>query len=127
MTSSSCDISVIVPAYNSAATLSRALESILGQEIDAHIEILVCDDASTDNTTAIAAEIASRHPDKVRLIGSSVNRGLVTNYFEALAPDDISPTAPPTITGSAPTLWHANTVCSKRIPKQWPFTLRGRR
>ncbi|MBO4955202.1 MAG: glycosyltransferase family 2 protein [Muribaculaceae bacterium] len=85
MTSSSCDISVIVPAYNSAATLSRALESILGQEIDAHIEILVCDDASTDNTTAIAAEIASRHPDKVRLIGSSVNRGLVTNYFEALA------------------------------------------
>lgn len=85
MTSSSCDISVIVPAYNNADTIARALQSILAQNIDAGVEILVCDDASTDNTTAIAAKIASRHPNKVRLIGSSVNRGLVTNYFEALA------------------------------------------
>jgi hypothetical protein len=54
--------SVVIPAYNSAATLARAIESVRVQSWPAH-EIIVVDDGSTDAT----AEVAGRF-DGVRLI-----------------------------------------------------------
>lgn len=44
--------SVIIPAYNSAATLGKAIESALAQTYPAH-EIIVIDDGSADNTRQI--------------------------------------------------------------------------
>jgi len=54
--------SVVIPAYNAAATLARAIESVRAQSWPAH-EIIVVDDGSTDAT----AEVAGRF-DGVRLI-----------------------------------------------------------
>jgi glycosyltransferase involved in cell wall biosynthesis len=45
--------SVIIPAYNSAATLARAIDSVRMQTHPAH-EIIVIDDGSTDTTAAVA-------------------------------------------------------------------------
>lgn len=45
--------SVIIPAYNSAATLARAIDSVLAQSHAAH-EIIVVNDGSTDNTATVA-------------------------------------------------------------------------
>jgi glycosyltransferase involved in cell wall biosynthesis len=45
--------SVIIPAYNSAATLARAVESVQSQTRPAH-EIIVVNDGSSDNTLQIA-------------------------------------------------------------------------
>mgnify|MGYP001819668335 FL=1 len=55
--------SVIIPAYNSAATLPRAIESVRAQSYGAH-EILVIDDGSTDNT----AEVVRGFGQQVRLL-----------------------------------------------------------
>lgn len=79
------DISVIVPAYNSAATLRRAVESVLHQRTDAQVEIVIADDGSTDSTVALAEEIAAVHPGIIRVLKADRNRGLVDNYFAALA------------------------------------------
>jgi len=46
--------SVVIPAYNSAATLPRAIESVLAQSVHVH-ELIVVDDASTDGTPALMA------------------------------------------------------------------------
>lgn len=45
-------ISVIIPAFNRAALLPRALDSVLAQQYAAH-EIIVVDDGSSDDTTAL--------------------------------------------------------------------------
>ena len=45
-------ISVIIPSYNRAHTLSRALDSVLGQTRPAD-QIIVVDDASSDGTKAL--------------------------------------------------------------------------
>lgn len=46
-------ISVIVPAYNCAATLRPCVESILAQDYEA-FELLIVDDGSTDSTLSVA-------------------------------------------------------------------------
>ena len=51
--------SVIIPAYNSAATLARAIDSVLAQTWPAH-EIIVVDDASGDATVEVAAQFGPR-------------------------------------------------------------------
>ncbi len=50
-------ISVVIPAYNSAATISETLDSVKWQTVPAD-EVLVMDDGSKDAT----AEIVKRHP-----------------------------------------------------------------
>ncbi|RRJ84577.1 glycosyltransferase [Aestuariirhabdus litorea] len=51
--SASPRISVIVPVYNGARTLARALESIFEQSFPA-CEVIVVDDGSTDDSVAVA-------------------------------------------------------------------------
>ena len=69
-------ISVIIPAFNVASCISTAIHSALSQSL-APVEIIVVDDASTDDTAAIVADIARDHPS-VRLIQMSFNRGAAT-------------------------------------------------
>ena len=46
-------ISFIIPTYNSANTIKRAIDSILKQNTDLEYEIIVVDDGSTDNTEQV--------------------------------------------------------------------------
>jgi cellulose synthase/poly-beta-1,6-N-acetylglucosamine synthase-like glycosyltransferase len=52
------EVSVIIPAYNAAATIGACLESVLAQRTVDEFEVLVIDDGSTDST----AQIAGRYP-----------------------------------------------------------------
>jgi glycosyltransferase involved in cell wall biosynthesis len=61
--------SVIVAAYQAAATIGEAIESALGQTLQP-LEIVVCDDGSTDDLAAALAPYAGR----VRVIRQD-NRG----------------------------------------------------
>lgn len=47
------EVSVIIPAYNTEAYIAQSIESALGQTIE-NIEVIVVDDASTDNTLEVA-------------------------------------------------------------------------
>jgi glycosyltransferase involved in cell wall biosynthesis len=52
------EVSVVIPAYNSAKYLPETIESIISQSFK-DIEIIIIDDASTDNTSDIIARINS--------------------------------------------------------------------
>lgn len=47
-------ISVVIPAFNEEAYLAEALQALRGQELVDDVELLVVDNASTDQTAAIA-------------------------------------------------------------------------
>jgi glycosyltransferase involved in cell wall biosynthesis len=51
-------ISVVVPAYNAAHFLPRSLGSVFAQTLKPD-EVIVVDDGSTDNTSAVAAELGA--------------------------------------------------------------------
>jgi len=57
---------VLIAAYNAAAFIHRAIASACGQT-EADIEILVVDDASTDNTAAVVTSLARTDPRIVLL------------------------------------------------------------
>jgi glycosyltransferase involved in cell wall biosynthesis len=52
-------VSVVIPAYNSAAFLQQAIDSVLGQTYS-DFEIIVIDDGSSDGTEAVARSFSDR-------------------------------------------------------------------
>jgi hypothetical protein len=75
-------VSILVPTWNAAATVERALASVLAEH-DVPLEIVVVDDASTDGSADLVATIAARDPRVVLLrlptnggVSNARNRGL---------------------------------------------------
>ncbi|GHE20553.1 glycosyltransferase family 2 protein [Halomonas urumqiensis] len=66
-------VSVIVPAYNASTGLKAAVESVLRQTWPA-LEVLIVDDASTDDTRAVAQAL-SLGDERVRVIEQPSNQG----------------------------------------------------
>ncbi len=59
-------ISVIIPVYNLGKYIEKSLNSILSQEFDQSLEIIVVDDGSTDNSSEVVDKI-SKADSRVKL------------------------------------------------------------
>jgi glycosyltransferase involved in cell wall biosynthesis len=92
-------ISVVMAAYNAAEHLSGAIDSILGQTFE-NFELIVIDDGSKDDTSAIIHGYADprlrpvRNPHNLGLI-ASLNRGLDLARGEFIARMDADDEALP--------------------------------
>lgn len=75
---SSPTISVGLPVYNGEKYLGEAIECILGQR-GVDLELVICDNASTDSTGAIAEE-AARRDSRVKVFRNEKNLGAAENY-----------------------------------------------
>mgnify|MGYP001160591710 CR=1 FL=1 len=69
-------VSVIVAAYNVETYLSHCLDSLVHQTLT-NIEVLVINDASTDNSGKIAHQYAMKYPC-VRVFDCETNKGLAS-------------------------------------------------
>lgn len=81
----SLKISVIVPAYNSQATIVSALDSALSQQYS-NVEIIVVDDGSTDDTL----EILKTYGSRITLVSqNNAGAAAARNHAARLATGDL--------------------------------------
>ncbi|PIP39782.1 MAG: hypothetical protein COX19_07100, partial [Desulfobacterales bacterium CG23_combo_of_CG06-09_8_20_14_all_51_8] len=95
-------LSICIPTYNRVNTLQETLESILPQVAEnPAVEVVISDNASTDNTANLCREFESRFPI-VRYYPNSENLGFDGNvaacvrkaqgeYISFFSDDDLSP------------------------------------
>jgi glycosyltransferase involved in cell wall biosynthesis len=76
-------ISIIIPTYNSQTYLAEAIQSVLDQDYQGKIEIIVCDDGSSDNSLSLAESFGDRvvilkkpKDCKTQGVSSTRNRGI---------------------------------------------------
>ncbi|MWV26692.1 glycosyltransferase [Aurantiacibacter rhizosphaerae] len=81
------DFTVAIPVYNGARFLEAALESIAAQDLEG-VEVLVSDNASTDDTPAILERWAARLPLRVVRRAQTLP---MRDHFNALLDDVDSP------------------------------------
>jgi glycosyltransferase involved in cell wall biosynthesis len=67
-------VAVIVPVWNDEAHLAQALESVQAQSYS-DWELIIIDDASTDNSPQIATSFALRDPDRITVLRVEQNVG----------------------------------------------------
>ncbi|HEX2042310.1 MAG TPA: glycosyltransferase [Acidimicrobiales bacterium] len=77
-------LSVCLITYNHEAYVRTALESVLDQEVDFPLEIVVADDASVDGTVSIIEEYRAKHPDLINPVGDGTHRGVTGNFAKGL-------------------------------------------
>jgi len=76
-------VSVVIPSYNYARYLPTAVESVLSQE-GVNVDVIVVDDASTDDSVALSRSYAARTP-RVAVLANERNRGPVDTFNKGLA------------------------------------------
>ena len=76
-------ISVVVTNYNHGRYLAQSLDAILAQSVLPD-ELIVIDDASTDNSLAIIESYRAKHPF-IRLVRHETNQGVLTVISRALS------------------------------------------
>lgn len=93
------EVSVLVGAWNNAATLRRAIDSILAQTVS-DLELIVVDDGSTDATPEIVSAYDDSRVRRLALehmgISRSLNRGLEEARAPAVAINDADDWSLPT-------------------------------
>lgn len=74
-------VSVLMTSYNREKYIAEAIESVLASSYS-NLELIVCDDCSTDSTVAIARSYAARDP-RVRVFVNESNLGDYPNRNQA--------------------------------------------
>lgn len=99
MTKKAYKLCVLMPSYNKGLYIKEAIESVLAQNTNFDFQLIITDDASTDETLDIVQEFQKTHSQRITLLPSKQNQGLLSNiikaykemnceYFCVLDPDD---------------------------------------
>ncbi len=77
-------VSVALISYDQEKFIGQALNSILMQEFDGAMEVVVADDCSTDRTAGIIERWAEKCPRPVRILPGKENMGMHRNWERAI-------------------------------------------
>jgi glycosyltransferase involved in cell wall biosynthesis len=72
-------VSIAMITYNHEKFIAQAMESVLAQQTDFPIELVIGEDCSTDGTREIVEQFAARYPDVIRPILHEKNVGMHRN------------------------------------------------
>jgi glycosyltransferase involved in cell wall biosynthesis len=71
------DVSVVIPCFNCAETIERAVHSVTQQTLRP-AEVILINDASTDNTLEILAKMVEGDADFIKVIDFKANQGVAS-------------------------------------------------
>ncbi len=77
-------VSVIIITYNHEKYISRAIEGVLNQKTNFKYEILIGDDASSDETCKIISEYTQKYPDLINFYPRTENVGATKNDYNLM-------------------------------------------
>lgn len=76
-------VSVVMIAYNSERYIDDAIRGVVAQKGDFDIQLIICDDCSTDQTAKIVKKWDSLYPNIIDFHRNEENLGVQGNYLEA--------------------------------------------
>jgi len=84
------ELSIIIPTFNYAHLLTRAVDSVMSQ-ISSNAELIIIDDGSTDDTEKVLKELQRKYPESLRVYkkknggaASARNAGVLASKAEYL-------------------------------------------
>lgn len=77
-------ISVVICSYNRAEYISMTIDSVLNQKTDFSYEILIGDDASTDNSKEVILSYQQKYPEIFTLVLHDKNKGTGSNWAQLI-------------------------------------------
>lgn len=83
MAKSGSKVSVCIPSFNYGNYVAGAIESVLGQTLH-NFELIIVDDASTDNTSEIVGRYA-KEDNRIKFIENKENLGMVKNWNKCVS------------------------------------------
>ncbi|WP_372744882.1 glycosyltransferase [Lutibacter sp.] len=77
-------VTVCMINYNQEKFIKEAIESVLKQECEYNLELIISDDCSSDNSKSIVKSIIKYHPkgNLITLVERGKNLGMTSNFFE---------------------------------------------
>lgn len=79
-------VSVIIPNFNYDQYIEQAISSVLNSNFDQNgMEIIVVDDASTDNSVGVIGKMMYQSNVPIRLVKNEVNMGLAVSRNRGIA------------------------------------------
>lgn len=111
--SRSVKLSILMPVYNEAPTIARAVEAVLSADYPCEIELIVVDDGSTDGTREIVSQLEDPRT-RVRRHSRNMGKGAALHTAAEVAtgthivpfdadleytPDDLPPLLEPVLAG----------------------------
>jgi glycosyltransferase involved in cell wall biosynthesis len=78
-------VSVCMITYNHEKYISDAIEGVLMQKTEFPIQLIIGEDCSTDRTRTICEEYACEYPDKIKLLPSERNYGMMSNFLRTIS------------------------------------------
>ena len=82
MDSTEIKVSVVVITYNHEKYVRHALQSIVSQSTNFNYEVIVGDDCSTDNTSAIVMDFSKKNPELFIPVIRDKNLGMAKNVVD---------------------------------------------
>lgn len=77
-------VSVCIITYNHEYYIREAIESVLMQKTEFNLELVIGEDCSTDITKTICEDYSLKNPDKIRLLSTEKNLGMMPNFIRTL-------------------------------------------
>ena len=128
-------LSILMPVYNEAATVQRAIKRVLDVSFPCPVEVVIVDDASTDGTSAIIDEfrderlVKLRHPANrgkgaaIRTAAATASGNFIVPFDADLEyqPEDIPTLLRPVLSGEADVVYGSRMFGSHSAYSFWYF------